>query len=498
MRKSFSMSSSLETFNLRDAIAIASLYLASYAIYAWLGVAFDASTLPRYMQFIDADLLSNRLLESLWYYHANPPFLNLIAGIGLKAFGSGAHAFFSVLFHALGLVTAASVYFLTLKLANSRIAASGVTCLLVLSPSFALYQNWFMYSFPAAAFLSVSAVLLYQFVRTGAVGWAVGFFGTLALLLLTRSLFHLVWMVAVAALLATALRSQWRQVLFAASIPILIVCLWYGKNYYLFGTFSSSTWFGLGLSNISTLAVTREELAPLVERGELSPFALVSRYQEIDRLFTSQQLTPTGIPVLDQIRKSSGDYNFNNLQLLMIDRYYTRDGFTVIKRFPASYVVGLIISNRLFFSPSNMNLYFNATNRAAVRPMEAIFNPLLYGVGARPGLIQQPHFGFTGQSFLEVNTSLLLIVAWLLLLGYGYARVRRAFLPEGCDDLPRAIVMGYIAFTMLYIYGVGTAFELAENYRYRWVVEPVTLVIAAVAITHLGRTVRAKLRLPKP
>lgn len=182
----------------------------------------------------------------------------------------------------------------------------------------------------------------------------------------------------------------------------------------------------------------------------------------------------------------------------MIDRYYTRDGFTVIKRFPASYVVGLIISNRLFFSPSNMNLYFNAANRAAVRPMEAIFNPLLYGVGARPGLIQQPHFGFTGQSFLEVNTSLLLIVAWLLLLGYGYARVRRAFLPEGCDDLPRAIVMGYIAFTMLYIYGVGTAFELAENYRYRWVVEPVTLVIAAVAITHLGRTVRAKLRLPKP
>jgi hypothetical protein len=477
----------------RDALTVAILYAASHVLYGILGVRFDAGTFPHYMQFIDQNLLSDRLIESLWYYHANPPLLNLFVGIGLKLFGAAATGFFSLAFHVLGVAAALSVYALTLALSRSSIAAALATGLMVFSPSFVLYENWLMYSFPAAGLLVLSAAALHRYVATRSTRWAVGFFSLLAALLLTRSLFHLAWLVMVALLLTAALWPWRRQVLLAAAVPILVVALWYGKNYYLFGTFSSSTWFGLGFSNISTLAVTRAELEPLIERGELSQFALISRYHEMDRLFTSQQLEPTGIAVLDQVRKSSGEYNFNNQQLLAINRYYTADGIKVVQHFPASYVIGLIISNRLFFSPSNMNLYFDAGNRAAVRPMEAVFNPLLYGVSARPGVIQQPHFGFTGQSFLEVNTSLPLFVAWWLLLAYGYSQARRAFLGGQPDDRPRAIVIGFIVFTMLYIYGVGTAFELAENYRYRWVVEPITFVLAATALTHLVRIVRVRL-----
>jgi hypothetical protein len=319
--------------------------------------------------------------------------------------------------------------------------------------------------------------------------WAVAFFGALAVLLLTRSLFHFAWLLMVAGLLAAVLPDKRKQVLLAAVVPILVVALWYGKNYYLFGTFSSSTWFGLGFSNITTLAVNREELEPLVQRGELSEFALISRYQQMDRLFTSQQLPPTGVPVLDQVRKSTGQYNFNSQQLLAINRYYTADGIEVARTFPASYVLGLIISNRLFFSPSNMNLYFSAANREAVRPMERIFNPLLYGVSARPGLIQQPHFGFNGQSFLEVNTSLPLFVLWWAALGFGYLQIRRAVMTRDAEAMPRAIVTGFIVFTALYIYGVGTAFELAENYRYRWMVEPLFLILATAAVTSWLRAI---------
>jgi hypothetical protein len=58
------------------------------------------------MQFIEPDLLEHRLLESLWYYHGNPPLLNLPAGIGLKRAGDEAPWFYSAVFHLMGALTA--------------------------------------------------------------------------------------------------------------------------------------------------------------------------------------------------------------------------------------------------------------------------------------------------------------------------------------------------------------------------------------------------------
>src|SRR5690242_17673536 len=98
----------------KDWLAVAALYLASTAFYAFRGVAFDASPFPVYMQFIERDLLEHRLLESLWYYHGNPPLLNLLAGIGVKLAGDHAPLFFNAVFHLVGALTAWCVYALTL------------------------------------------------------------------------------------------------------------------------------------------------------------------------------------------------------------------------------------------------------------------------------------------------------------------------------------------------------------------------------------------------
>jgi hypothetical protein len=476
----------------RDPSVIVALFVSSWLFYTWLGVGFDASTLPTYMQFIDEQLLKTRLLESLWYYHANPPLLNLLAGVGLKLFGDHASLFFSGVFHLLGLLAAASVYVLTLRLSSSRVAAIIATGLLVFSPSFVLYENWLMYSFPAAALLTISAWALYLYLQTLQTKWCLVFFGILATLLLMRSLFHLAWMILVVALLTASLWERRRQVVLAAVLPVLVIARWYGKNYYYFGAFSGSTWMGLGLSNISTLVATREELQPLVADGRLTRFALVSRYHQMEELFTSQQLPPTGIPVLDQVTKSNGIYNFNNQQLIAINRYYTHDAVTVVRAYPFTYVIGLIIANRLFFSPSNMNTYFSASNRAAVKPVEKLFNPLLYGVGATPKLLEQPHFGFTKQSFLEVNTSAPLIVLWVLVLGYGYIQVRQGVMSNDPQQRPRAILIGFIVVSALYLYAVGTVFELGENYRYRFNIEPLFLVLTATAATSLVRVVRSR------
>jgi hypothetical protein len=388
---------------------------------------------------------------------------------------------------------ALAVYILTLRLTGVRWAAIVATALLVFSPSFVLYENWLMYTFPAAALLTISALLLHQYLATRRTRWAAAFFTTLAVLLLTRSIFHLAWMVLVTVLLALVLRQWWRQILLAAAAPLLVVALWYGKNYYYFGTFGASTAAGLGLANITTMMVERERLYPLFQQGRLSQYGMVSRYEHPELLFRLQKPVHTGIPVLDEVKKSDNHhYNYNNLQMVEVNRYYIRDGIEVIRIFPASYAIGLVISNRLFFSPTDMNSYFTPKNRAAALPMQRIFDPLLYGVGPKPRFMQQPHFGFAGNHEMEVRTSTMLIAQWCALLAYGYVQARRGVIAVNAEGQPRALVLGFVVLTALYLYVVSTAIELSENNRYRFNIEPLFLVLLVTAITDLVRRIRGR------
>ena len=62
--------------------------------------------------------------------------------------------------------------------------------------------------------------------------------------------------------------------------------------------------------------VPKEDLAPLVQDGTLSRFALISRYEDKNQLFLSMEAPAKEIPVLHNKLKSSGELNFNEF------RYY--------------------------------------------------------------------------------------------------------------------------------------------------------------------------------
>ena len=474
----------------RDVLIILVLAAATQCLYALLGVRFDASPFPGYMQFIDEPLLRERLLESLWYYHAHPPLLNLLAGIAIKVFSQHWAIFVNLCFQLLAVLILYCVYVLTLAIARSRVAATVAIAMLAVSPAFALYRNWFMYTLPSAALLTLSALLLYRYIATGRTRWCAGFFTVLATLLLTRSLFHLMWMVGVVLLLTLLLRPRARQIAVSAVVPLLIVAFWYGKNLYYFGSFSSSSMLGLGLSNITTLLVPRDELAPLVRAGELSPFALVSRYQQADLLFASHQLPATGIAVLDQVKKSSGEYNFNHQSMPKVERYYRADGLRVIREFPASYAVGLLLSNSIYFSPASMNYYFTDANREAVQPIERWFNPILYGARPESRFMEQPHFGMTGEHSMEINPGWTLFAVWWLALAYAWRRARRAVIAGTIAQAPDAVVLGFVIVTAVYLYGVSTAVELSENSRYRFLMEPLMIVVITAALTTVSTRLR--------
>src|SRR5580658_543113 len=76
--------------------------LGSRAVARISGLRFDATALDWGWQQLDTRLLKERLFESLFYLHAQPPLFNLFLGLVLKAAGAWSLSAFEVLFVAMG------------------------------------------------------------------------------------------------------------------------------------------------------------------------------------------------------------------------------------------------------------------------------------------------------------------------------------------------------------------------------------------------------------
>jgi len=148
---------------------------------AWaLGVRFDASSLSWFWQYIDPALLKTRLLESLFYFHAQPPLYNLWLGVLLKLFGGrfsdAAHGTYVLL----GLAGTGGLAFLLARIGVPRILAVVLALAFFLSPSAILYENWLFYEYPVAVLLIFAVLTLYLFLQRRSFAYGVAFFGILS------------------------------------------------------------------------------------------------------------------------------------------------------------------------------------------------------------------------------------------------------------------------------------------------------------------------------
>ncbi len=81
------MSGAMDRSNRRARWVVLAGTLAAHALYAALGIRFNASTLGSYMQFVDPELLRTDLWRSIHYLRDQPPLFNLVVGLVLKACG---------------------------------------------------------------------------------------------------------------------------------------------------------------------------------------------------------------------------------------------------------------------------------------------------------------------------------------------------------------------------------------------------------------------------
>jgi hypothetical protein len=457
---------------LNPIVCIVIVFILSRLLYFSVGVRFDVSTLGSAWQFIDPDLLRNNLFQSLYYLHSQPPLFNLFLGGILKLFPNNEALAFNLIYLFLGCTLSVSIFVIMTKLGVSNRLSAILTILFMVSPSCVLYENWLFYTYPTATFLCLAGLFLHKFASNKKWRYGIVFFALLSLIVLTRSSFHILWFILFVAMLLFHRRYDWRKVVFAACVPFLLCFLWYSKNAYVFRTFSSSSWFGMNF--IRTLMLPARDKMSLVDQGKISKISILPPFKPLSLYRTYAdwpQAQETNIPVLDQEVKSTGEINLNNIGYIDISKQYLRDAIYILTSRPRAYLLGLLRSYFIFFLPSADYDFLDA-NREHVQPIDRFYDIVFYG-----RLVYDSKPPIEKENIL--NMGLFLIIGYSVSVFYGL-RLTLDTLSGKHKNLPFALTALFLWINIIYVTLIGNAFEILENNRFRFVIDPLFLIILGV------------------
>ena len=459
-------------------------FVLSRLLAGWAGLRFDAQPLGSYFQYLDPELLRHDLLRSLLCLHMQPPLFNLGLGLVLKAFPEDFPVAFQVLYLACGLALHLGLFLLLVRLEIPRFASLLLTLLFMLSPACLLYENWLFYTYPLAAWLCLSALLLHRLLRAPTWGGGLLFFGALGAVALTRSLFHLGWFLFWAGFLLWAVKPSRKTLAWAAAFPLLLLVAWQAKNAVLFGSFTGSTWLGFNLSRITTFELPAAERRARVAAGELSHLALIRPFAPLSSYPACRGVPPDRpVPALDQEFKSTGCANYNHRDYIRLSRLYAQDAWRVLAARPRAYLDGVASAWLFFFIPSS-DYELVAANREHILSWDRGFNR--YVLGQLRGRDERT----------RAERSLEDVGAWLV-LGYFAAggggllflrRARRGGVPLAD---PTFLTVLYLLLNVLYVAVAGNALEAGENNRFRFMIDPLALALLAWSVSQFARQFRA-------
>lgn len=470
-------------------ITIAVLYVAVRIIVIFVcGFKFDMRPLIYFDQTLDPILLRDRLLESLWYCHTQPPVMNFVIGVGLKIFGPSATAFY-LWNAALGLLGAFALYELMRRMRIGAGVSVLFVLLLFLGPTALVSEQQLFYDYPLMACMCVAGLLLHRYATNGS--WRDGllFFGMVAIVALTRSLYHPIWLVGVIAALVLARRAWWRRTVLVGLPALVVVVGWYVKNLVIFGGFFGSSWMGANLHSPAISKVPHAERVELIAKGEFSPASFTDDpFVSLDSFRTlGYTIKPirTGIPALDMERRTTGAANYNNPNYIDIHKDLERDAKKIIMERPMLFARSLIAAAVIYCTPPS-EVWSFYPNRLKIIPYDYIYNKVVFGqVNYWAG---REYYEFGHDTTFQPRTTstviynlfhagifLLVMIPLLTVLSviWWWKAWRRG---ESVD----AMVYGYIAATLLFTAVIGNLFSVAENNRYRFVVDPYYLLLAGV------------------
>lgn len=469
-----------ETGALAKPVAVA--FLATRAIWFLLGIRFDPSPLERIQHHLDVSLLSGDLAASLWRLHSQPPGWNAFLGVVLSASPSRgvAVAVVALVQAAAGYLVAYGVARLAVALGAPRRLALAAAILWMASPASILYENCLIPEIVVVAMLVAAALALQRFAEEGRFLPALGFFALVGGAILTRSLLHLAWFAVPLAAALVARRGSGRVVA-AAALPLAAAALWFAKNLLLFGFFGSSSWFGLSAARMTVFRIPGEERRALAARGDLSPVAGLPPFSAPERYLEFVPLPPVGHPVLDELRKSTGQPNYNHRVFPEVSRRAAADAAKVLRERPAVYAGAVAEALWHATQPASDFTPFGA-NLEAIDGTERAFSFLVLGQPFRDRYFPTLRHRAPVRHFVGMLAGLPLLALGLSLWAVVGAARRLPSLLRDPSDRPRGATTLFLLGTIAWVVGVGCLLEVGENNRFRFLVDPFLLVLVAVQV----------------
>ncbi len=437
-----------------------------------------------WMFLADPEELRTRLVESVLYFHAYPPGMNLLTGGFLKLSEGGFDVLARAFFAGCGLAMIWALYYLARAVGAGRALALSACAAFAVFPPTLFFENLYLYTYPVACLLTVAAALLCVALRKQS-GWAwFSFFLSCALLGVLRSTFHLSWFVLMLGLsLVAAPHKNRRAILLAAGLPALLLLALYAKNYLLFDHFGATSAGGGNLTHVTVMRMPPEERRAWVERGKLSPIANISVYAPprayLPYFGSSESERWPKNSALD--KPSIQAPNYNHWFFMKANELRSRDAMVYLKEHPTEYLRTVGEALQQFFGPSTRWHPTDRPRNGALDAKRARLSPHYPQRQLIGGYEQAVNTLLHRFPFSPVGVYVLLpFVIGVAAISVG--RARRA------GDRARAALLAFAIVQVLFVATVSSLFTIGESSRYRYQVEPLVwlLVIACVPALRAG------------
>jgi len=449
-------------------LLVSAAYVVSRALLWWADLPFNFSL--DWMWLADPGDLRDRLVETLWYYHAFPPGMDLLTGLLLKAAGPEAGRLAQGLFWLLGLVLANGLVALGIAAGLSARAAALVAIAFLVSPPALYFANLYLYEWPVVTLLVLSALAFHRALQQSTTPRWTLFFLVCGTIAVTRSTFHLAWFVALVAGAALAGGRAARRAVVVGAVPgLLLVLLVYGKNAWLFGEFAAST-FGPASFHLVTVAqMPPAERDRWMAEGRLSPFAATSPYappRDYARFYATSDL-PGWPPQITRLEHATvAAPNFNHWFILEAHRARRRDVIAYVRAYPLGYLANVWTGLVALLGPSTewhprtgTPASPHAGHRRVLGWYEAGYNEIVHHLVAPP---------------VGLYVLLPAVLAWALWRAVSGLR--------SADPAARArgALVAYCAFQIVFVITISSMATFLESSRYRFQVEPFIWVLATL------------------
>ncbi len=467
----------MKNINARSQVLIIIVVFIISRIFALLlGLHLNIWALSAYWQYLDLETLRNHLLTGIWYDHVQPPAFNLFLGIVLKTGGIKSTMFFSLILKFISLSNALLLFSIVKKLCSVHFLPLLAALVYILSPATLIYECELFYTTSISLLLLVSVFYLIRLTESDSWWNICGFILPLVLLCLTRSVYHIIWLMMATAFLLFYFRKKavLNHLLLASLTGIILVGSWYVKNKILFGKLTVSTWVGM---NLARNVFHDQTLADSSRIEAYEPFSKISVYRKfLDSQFENKFRGLNDRDLLQEMKNDSF-INEREVSYIPVSDLYQKASMDYIRANPGAYARNIIQSSILYFAPAT--LYPWAVDQSA----KIKYYDLLYS------------FNLTHYAHGKQQRRILLTISALpkLIL---YVFVFFILIQYSVQTRSLTVWNLFIMITIAWAFGISSFFEHYENMRFRFETEPLFLILAAQVFSRLYS--RFKIRRPPP